>query len=91
MINLEAISEGINNEIDKLEYECETKAEIREVISNLRTLNDKVYQAFEEIDGEEKKRLEEENDILKTLLADRLSWEEKTDIRIRYGIEVYLW
>lgn len=76
----EALLEGLQGEIDDLPA-SNTK-------SNLEAIHDALYGIFEEVALLDVSTEREENKILKSLLADRLSYEDKQYIRLKYDIEV---
>jgi ABC-type transporter Mla subunit MlaD len=99
---LELLSESIQNEIDELQSLLENSDDIiykakrlsfqrqfSNIINNLKSANDSVYIAFEEINSNDIDSLQEDYDILYEILRDRLSHDEKVDMRIKYGIDFY--
>lgn len=79
---MESIIEAINNEVSELEP-CVQR-------ENLMSYCDDLYGRWEELQWceEENKRLQEENEILKELLSERTSYEDKLYIRFKYEIDL---
>lgn len=79
----EGLLESLGNEIDDLEVGFSTK-------DNLTNIFQGLYSIFEEVNCAESEleRLTEENEILKQILADRISYEDKQYFRIKYGIDL---
>lgn len=101
---LEMLSESIKNEIDELNsllqksdsYIYKTKRssfqnKLDSIVSNLENLNDSVYGIFEDLNYElgNIEELKQNYDILKDMLRERLSYDEKVSMRIKYGIDLY--
>lgn len=101
---LEMLSESIKNEIDELNsllqksdsYIYKTKRssfqnKLDSIVSNLENLNDSVYGVFEDLNYElgNIEELKQNYDILKDMLRERLSYDEKVSMRIKYGIDLY--
>lgn len=101
---LEMLSESIKNEIDELNsllqksdsYVYKTKRssfqnKLDSIVSNLENLNDSVYGVFEDLNYElgNIEELKQNYDILKDMLRERLSYDEKVSMRIKYGIDLY--
>lgn len=98
---LELLSESIDNEIEELQSLLEKsdsallkakkssfQKQLSNIISNLESANDSVYGVFEELNHYDIKRLENDYNILHEILQEKLTHEEKVDIRIKYGINL---
>src|SRR5437763_3508587 len=96
---LEMLSESIKNEIDELESLLQhsdkfmLKAKMSKyekilgtIISNLESANDGVYSVYEELNINSIDELAEDNEILRGLLKDKTDYDERTYIKIKYGI-----
>lgn len=101
---LEMLSESIKNEIDELNsllqksdsyiYKAKRNSfqnKLDNIVSNLENLNDSVYGVFEDLNYElgDIEELKQNYDILKDMLRERLSHDEKVSMRIKYGIDLY--
>lgn len=98
---LEMLSESIKNEIDELESLLQhsdkfmLKAKMSKyekilgtIISNLESANDGVYSVYEELNINSIDELAEDNEILRGLLKDKTDYDERTYIKIKYGIDL---
>ena len=100
---LEMLSESIKNEIDELESLLQhsdkslLKAKkttfqnaLQNIISNLESTNDSIYGVFEELNANNNsEELRKENEILKEILSEKLTYDEKLYFQIRYHVEIY--
>lgn len=99
---LELLSESIKNEIDELQSLLENsdnvllkakrlsfQKQLENIISNLESANDSVYGVFEELNSNNNEELKDNYDILHDILQEKLSYEEKVDMRIKYNIDFY--
>jgi ABC-type transporter Mla subunit MlaD len=99
---LEMLSESIKNEIDELQSLLENsndvllkakrlsfQKELRNIISNLESTNDSIYGVFEELNCNNTEELQRDYDVLHDILQDKLSYEEKVDMRIKYNIDFH--
>ena len=79
---MENIIEAINREVSELKP-CVQR-------ENLTSYCDDLYRQWEELQlcEEENKRLQEENEILKRLLSEKTSYEDKQYIRFKYEIDL---
>jgi ABC-type transporter Mla subunit MlaD len=98
---LEMLSESIKNEIDELQSLLQhsdntllkakrdsVQRQLGNIISNLESTNDAIYGVFEELNcNNDIEELERDYDVLYETLQDKLSYEEKVDMRIKYGID----
>lgn len=78
--DFERLLEGLDNEIADLP-DGSTK-------ENLTNISSALYSIFEDLDFEEPDELKKENTVMRKLLADRLSHEEKQYIRFKYHIDI---
>lgn len=66
--------------------------QLSNIISNLESANNSVYGVFEELNHydieRDIERLENDYNILHEILQEKLTHEEKVDIRIKYGINL---
>ena len=98
---LELLSESIENEIDELQSLLENsdkallkakkvsfQKQLSNIISNLESANDSIYEVFEELNCYDIKKLEKDYNILHEVLQEKLTHEEKIDMRIKYGINL---
>ena len=91
MVELEAIKENLQNLEVKTKAQPELKNitnQIGHISNNLETYSDLVYREFEEDFFRQCEKLEDENKLLRKILEDILSYQDKIDIRIKYGIEI---
>ena len=98
---LEMLSESIQNEIDELQSLFENSDDIllkskklsfqrqlENIISNLESANDSVYGVFEDLNSEYNENLLHEYNVMQDILQEKLSYEEKIDLRIKHGIDL---
>ena len=98
---LEVLSESIQNEIDELQSLLENsddallkakrlsfQKQLENIVSNLESANDSVYSVFEDLNSEYNEELLHEHDVMRDILQEKLSYEEKIDLRIKYGIHL---
>lgn len=96
---LEMLSESVRNEIDELQSLLEHsddmllkskklsfQRQLRNIISNLESTNDSIYCVYEDLNSTD--NLQEDYDVLVDILQEKLSYEEKIDMRIKYGIHI---
>lgn len=100
---LEVLTEDIKNQIDELEsfiqrsdkYLLKAKMsvaikELEDIRSNLESYNDGIYRVFEDLNAEDNsEELKKENEVMREYLQHYLSWEDKTDLRIKHNIEIF--
>ena len=98
---LEVLSESIQNEIDELQSLLENsddvllkakrlsfQRQLENIVSNLESANDSVYSVFEDLNSEYNEEFIQEHDVMRDILQEKLSYEEKIDLRIKYGIHL---
>lgn len=96
---LELLSESIGNEIDELQSLLENsdgmllkakrlsfQKQLNNIISNLSSANDSIYGVFEELNCNYIEELQKDYYLLHDILQDKLSYDEKFDMKIKYGI-----
>lgn len=76
----EGLLEALSNEIDEL-----PQGSAKE---NLMSIHSALYGIFEEVSMDDTETLEREHTIMKALLEDRLSHEDKVYYRIKYNIDL---
>ena len=84
---METLLEGLQKAIN----DAEEAGVDEKLISNLQTYCDRIYYEWDKgglVEGEELKAVQEENQLLRELLRQRLTHEEMIDIRIHYGIDI---
>lgn len=99
---LEMLSESIKNEIDELQSLLENsdgfllKAKsksvqdhLKNIISNLESANDGVYGVFEDLNAQNNEEWKDKCDLMEDILKDKLTYEEKTYMRIKHNIDIY--
>jgi hypothetical protein len=99
---LEMLSESIQSEINELQSLLENSDEfllkskratiqkqLADIISNLEDSNDSVYGVFEELNAEDTESLQEEHHVMKEMLNERLSYDEKTYFGLKYHIDFW--
>ena len=99
---LEMLSESIGNEVDELQSLLENsdkfllkskmksfQNQLENIISNLESANDSIYGVFEDLNSNDIDALQSNFNVLYEVLHDKLTYEEKIDMRIKYGIEFY--
>lgn len=97
---LEMLSEDIKNGIDELQSLLErsdmyllkkhvrsVQNELETIISNLTSTNDAVYGVFEELNCNDTEELQNDYDLLHSVLEEKLSYNEKVEMRIKHGID----
>ena len=98
---LEMLSESIGHEVDDLQSVFERfenvtkklerqtiKKELSNIISNLNSTNSSIYQVFEETNDTSNEEIKDNYNLLVDILKDKLSYDEKTELRIKYNIEI---
>ena len=98
---LEVLSESIQNEIDELQSLLENsddallkakrlsfQKQLENIVSNLESANDSVYSVYEDLNCEYNEEFIREHDVMRDILQEKLSYEEKIDLRIKYGIHL---
>ena len=99
---LEMLSESIGNEVDELQSLLENsdkfllkskmksfQNQLENIISNLESANDSIYGVFEDLNSNDIDALQSNFNVLYEVLHDKLTYEEKIDMRIKYSIEFY--
>ena len=102
MNNLELLHEGFKNELEELESMVQHAEEftlkrktneftqqISNIISNLEGLCDNLYSEFENSNENEFIELKHNHNELIEFITDKLSYEDKTYLRLKHGIEIY--
>lgn len=97
---LEMLSESLRNEIDELQSLLEHsdsmllkakratfQRQFSNIISNLEGVNDAIYEAYEDLNCMDISKIQEGYDAMYEVLQEKLSDEEKLDMKFRYGIE----
>lgn len=97
---LEMLSESVKHGIDELQSLLENsddvllkakrssfQKQLQTIINNLESTNDGIYSVFEDLNGY--KGLEDDYNVLQDILQEKLSYEEKVDVRIKHGIDLY--
>jgi uncharacterized protein YerC len=98
---LEMLSESIKNEIDELQSLLQHsdnsllkakrdsfQRQLGNIISNLESTNDSIYGVFEDLNCNNNiEELQEDYDVLHEILEEKLSYDEKVEMRIKYGID----
>lgn len=79
----EGLLEALGNEIDDLEVGYSTKSNLTNILQGLCSI-------FEEIQCSETdaESIIEENEVLKRLLSDHLSYEDKMYYRLKYNMDL---
>ena len=98
---LEMLSESIGNEVKELQSVFERfenvtkklerqaiKKELSNIISNLNSTNSSIYQVFEETNDTNNEEIKDNYNLLVDILKDKLPYNEKTELRIKYNIEI---
>ncbi len=99
---LELLSDSIRSEIDELQSLLENsdnvllkakklsfQKQLKNIISNLEGYNDSVYVVYEDLNSKNNEELKGNYEILQDILQEKLSYEEKIDMRIKYNIDIY--
>lgn len=101
---LELLSESLKNEIDELQSllensdDCLLKAKrntfqkaLKNIISNLDTTNNAIYNIYEELNVSysDYEEIEEKNILMEDILSNSLSYEDKQYLKIKHNIELY--
>lgn len=90
-IDLKGIKDELESHGPKGKYQTTYKNcldSINHIYNNLKTFSGLVYQEFEEDYSNQCEKLQDENKLLRRILEDILSHQDKIDIRIKYGIEI---
>lgn len=76
----EGLLEALDNEIEEL-----PSGSVRE---NLTDISSALYGIFEDVSLDDVDKIKEENEILKQIVSDRLSYEDKLYYRIKHNIDL---
>lgn len=101
-LKLELLSESVKNEIDELQSLLENsddvllkakrisfQKQLRNIVKNLESVNNSIYVAFEESSLNDIEELQENYNVLHDVLHEKLSFEEKVDMRLKYNIDFH--
>ena len=77
----EGLLEALDSEIDAVRYNAEPN------LGNLEDIYSALYSIFEEVSLVDVDKITEEHEVLKRLLANHLSYEDKMYYRLKYDID----
>lgn len=99
---LELLSEDIQNEVEELRSLLERsddfllkakrasfQRQLENITSNLEQVNNAVYGVYEELNMHNTEQLQEDYNVLHDILQEKLTHDEKVDIRIKHRIDLY--
>lgn len=98
---LELLSESVRNEIDELQSLLDNsdnfllkskkslfQKQLKNIISNLESVNGSIYGVFEELNTEYNDDMLNAHNVMIEVLQERLSYDEKIDMRIKHNIHL---
>lgn len=88
---LELQCEAISSEVQDLLYlensvHAKDRKSFKAMLSNITTANDTIYCVMERM--EDTQQLKEENEVLKSILRQYISYQDEDYIRIKYNIKL---